>query len=530
MKKLLFVLPILSFMFMSSVNATEVLFGGVVNSNDYRNRNTLNLLEEFSNNTNLARFLSLYSSNIDDKLTHDVLVNENFTLDLYSNSHPSNFLSVFNREDLFYFSIGSRSYGRNENALVNKCDELGCSYVFMYHDSLIFDNDFISWYQTGGTHQYFLFYDNDFNYLDFYSVETRYTGLYYYIDLVNKTNGVVDITSLLNIVFHHTNNHFSNMGGKNVALNYLYDGNSWNTLNSNVGKGSLWNWWSRVWSFNVNKSVSEFYDEYQVLSDDYYNQLIISTQESGVFFLDSELNTALSDSLPNDFTSISLNDYQYGVYFIPKNACSDISDFDVYYYSSLDRQQVAYYSGLSSNDNDVLYTYYFNVPKIDTMYYFSFIDGQSITFDNLFSSYFYLYKEFSVADMYIYYNPSCYTLSSASSNSNVYYTRNDTTYTIPSAVTNKLVKTKSSNYSNTTTSYNDNLSYNNSSSSASSSSSALGDIVKGGLNNITGIYDTIQATLSMVTAFLTALPPEIYGAFLGFFGLGLIILILKLFL
>ncbi|MGN0973155.1 MAG: hypothetical protein ACI4OT_00270 [Bacilli bacterium] len=526
MKKINFIMfsIFMSFIFISSTKASTI-YGGFYQSNEDRTYQGLNLIEELSVNSAFSDFYFSYHTDLITKLRYDATSNG---FSLYSKSYNS--LALFNVIDLLQLTY-TVAGGPGVNYAYNKCIELNCSYVFMSYFGVSISESNIE-FNGGGSSGYlpeFFFYDQDMNFLS-YNTWTSYMPSLNY-DFINKDNGVIDVTSMLNVFLDsHFNDYYylkvsSNSLG-NVALQYVYTDEGWSAINSEVGKGLLGLWWERLWSSDINGATNFVNSGYNILNDYYYKYYLISDTKALSFtraFVKSK-----DFDIPENYESISLQSNLYGYYLKPTGECNEES-YTIYYYSPLVRANSFEYIALDSELNTI-YGYFNKSPNPYVLYKFSLLD------DSLTEPYYatYYFKTFeSSQDFILYYDSTCFSKAVASTSYDV--SIGDTTYT--SAFTNQMLKTHSINQSPTTNGYFDPENpYGDSSTSGSinsditNSGSSLGNIINNSYNNLTGFFSTVTSTVKMISSFLLGLPADVYSVLIMCFTIGIVVLILKLFL
>ena len=213
-----------------------------------------------------------------------------------------------------------------------------------------------------------------------------------------------------------------------------------------------------------------------------------------------------------------------------------------------DFDYMIYYSGQSSSERYKLYFNYFKKNEsnngldfISKFYVYSSVNSQyytyvpindlSITYDDFLDYAILLNQHGNISDYYVHYNSACYNnfvnregSIEFSDGSVIDLSQNDSVFYYSNYTDNALNGIDSAVGSSSSSNNEMNSNHN------SSGSFNLSDIVSNVGDYANSFISSINSLVNISKIFLTGLPPEIYSMLLSFFGVGLIIILIKLFL
>ncbi len=523
-KKFLF--SIITFLFIAFIycgNVSAKVLGTIYSSNDNRSsqyNNRTNLLEEFKNNSKLSVFLAGGSKDFKQYFVDKIRNTSDYYIDY---TDQDTFISVFTNNDLDNFAIGSDSQVI-DYTIKNQCNEYNCKYVFITSKSISYNGYWFSHnLSSDGRNVIAVYYfDSDMNVVGSYKSDTAIR--YYY------WAGSEDFTGLLNLFLYRIGSYgLTNYDYEDLVIQNLNVNGTTYNLNNSSGRNGFSNFFYNL--FNKDKGDIDS-DNYQLLSNDYIKYPLVRTNGQFLPFMSTVFVNENSMNVPLGFDEVLLSSYTDGIYLVPTldSSCTTDGDYAIYYYSDLVRWEQLNYILLNRNYNILGNAYLVNLDSY-TMSGFTLI-GDLVTFENMNDRIFYFHQQFGAESIHMFYNSTCLHLVAGNSKSNVTY--QDLTFN--GTLTNKLSGIESPNYypssglQQTTWSDKEKEHEDFVKEKEDNLFGSVGDIIKNGVNNLTGFFSSVSSVVTMITSFLTGLPSEIYTIFLSCFSIGMIVLILKIFL
>lgn len=312
---------------------------------------------------------------------------------------------------------------------------------------------------------------------------------------------------------------------------YFYFNNSSYTTSSNSGYSAIENFWH-----NLMNGFSDFQFDFTRWNMQFvYNDVFYKDNISFIPLM-KRWNDSTSYVVPSNYEMINISNTEKGYYLdFRDNNCST-NDYILYYssdsYIDKHKMYLTYYKGnVGENSLEFYKSFYTFSNKSFKIYSYNPLLDLGVSVSELQDYVVNITQSSLVIDYKVYYNPTCYLVSSGSNTS--------ATFTFPSGDITLDSNDLNNNYiSNNTTQYNPNGNVTSNNSTGSSNSNVTNDsadsvvnvsnIIQNIPSYITAFTSSISALVGIVTVFLTGLPVEILSILLSFFIIGLVTLIIKL--
>lgn len=393
-----------------------------------------------------------------------------------------------------------------------------------YYDEHSFDirssdnKEFQLWMDDSSLDGYILYFDENLEFIDYFDFKNnRQFGLSYTNDTFDRLMGL----------FYHTDQDFylKNVGDSIVMDYIIHDGKKY--VQNGSDKMFTINWFLHSAFRNWFGSVPS-YEKFKDFDVSFYsNNPIIASGKPFNSIFDVLLDYS-EVKIPKDYSQAFISSYNNGYYFSTLEGCSDD---DYLIYGENDGKIKINYSFYKKNDNNLSYTDSYFIDLVNSVGAYQWNFWNLNLYDNPHEpriDYFLHIKAYdSISDLVIYYNPKCY---------NAVPSRENHDLTIYDSSGSQIYLSKDKINSNNNSENNfikDNYFYDeNGNSTITDTPIDEKPSFDFGLSTLTeaikSFANSVFALGSMLTSFMSSMPPFIVTAFSTIFYLGIVGILLKL--
>lgn len=451
------------------------------------NQDYINLFYEFDNQTEFAKLLGNQGTNILDYLCS--IYNEAKG----SRNCAGNMVSILSPNEINFQTSDVQGFIDKAHYIFR------ISYV---EDSILYSyNDYISYNYNQNENLYFLFYDENANFLGISDITK---GLY------KESKANISVQDIGRLFSHY---YYSNGGLKYVKKDGGYDKivlAKLNDLDFFDTKGMFLKFFENVGALFFGHGMIVNVDTGRF---DYYQKNPIASGDKFVSFLTALMGKGISK--PDGFESVDLSIYPNGVFLEPRLDCGDSCDYRLYFYKTYEKSKL--YSTI----------FHFN-EKLDMgkSYVYDSQNNYDLTYVDLLGTYelenisghMFLFSSNTARDMIMFYNPNSFNLKGSKGTSQTLtFSYGDKTYMIKPAdqefLYNQAINANKEISNNTTGSIN-----------PGSFDFSVGNVLSG-FKNFIGAVSGLGSSLA---AFFVTMPSEITGFITATFIMACIAVVIKI--